>query len=437
MSSIGEKMASYLDRGEDFPREPIPQSERKPWWSIGMVWTGVYVSMAGILDGLAVIGGLSFYKGIVALLIGFFIFLALTALQGSVGTETGLSTYMIARDSFGLKGSQAVSLISFVVNFGWYAINTRALAESVAVLAGGGNVNALCFIFGLLMMITAILGYKGIEALSTPAVIYTFFFMIISTIRVFASGHVSFTEIVTRAPLGEPLSFATVVSIIVGAMAAGAVNAPDIMRFSRKSKDNFKGLYIIGLPLAIMQPIAAMLLALAAGSSDFATVMLEMGGFWGFIMIVLGAWTSNDNALYSSSLALSEVIKGVKRWKLAIIIGIVASILTSFIDLSMYADLMLLMGAFTIPIIGITLSDFYILPKIGLDRGLALKNGENINMAAIITWIAGGVLEASLDFGVIPNKTGIPGVVLTVLLATVLYTIIMKIKYQNKVTVDK
>lgn len=186
-----------------------------------------------------------------------------------------------------------------------------------------------------------------------------------------------------------------------------------------------------------MQPIAAMLLALAAGSSDFATVMLKMGGFWGFIMIVLGAWTSNDNALYSSSLALSEIIKGVKRWKLAIIIGIIASVLASFIDLSMYADLMLLMGAFTIPIIGITLSDFYILPKIGLDRGLAPKNGENINMAAVIAWIAGGVLEASLDFDVIPNKTGIPGVVLTVLLATVLYTIIMKIKYQNKVTIDR
>jgi cytosine permease len=431
MAKFTDKLSAFLDRGEDYPREPVPKSARKSWVSIAMVWTGIYISMAAILDGLAIIGGLSFKNSLIALFTGFIIFIALTALQGSIGTETGLSTYIVAKQSFGLNGSHVVSIISFIVNFGWYAINVRALSESVVIILGKGNVNLISFILGVIMMITATVGYKGIEMLSTPTVIYTFIFMIVSTFKVFTQEHIVLSEVITRAPLGESMSLATGISILVGAMAAGAVNAPDVMRFSRKSSDNFKGLYLIGMPLAIVQPIMAILLGLFVGSSGFPTVMMAIGGFWGLLMIILGAWTSNDNALYSASLALSEIFHGVKRWKLAIILGVSASVLASLINLGMYINMMLLMGSFLVPILGITISDFFILPKFNLERGLALKNNEKINNAAIITWVVGGLFEAALDFGYMQSPFGLPSVVVTMILSSAMYLIIMKIKYRE------
>lgn len=432
MSKFIDNLSDFLDRGEDYPREPVPQSARKPWYSIAMVWTGIYISMAAILDGLAIIGGLTFKSALIALFCGFIIFIGLTALQGSIGTETGLSTYVIAKQSFGLSGSHVVSIISLIVNFGWYAINVRALSESVVIILGWGNVNVFSLLLGVLMMITATVGYKGIEALSMPTVIYTFLFMIVSTVRVFLSEHIVLSEVITRAPLGESMSLATGISILVGAMAAGAVNSPDVMRFSRKTSDNFKGLYLIGLPLAITQPIMAIFLGLFVGSSDFPTVMMTIGGFWGLLMIILGAWTSNDNALYSASLALSEIFPRIKRWKLAIGLGVGASGLAALINLGMYTNMMLLMGSFLVPILGITICDFFVLPKFNLEKGLALKHNEKINNAAIITWIVGGIFEAGLDFGYIQSPLGLPSVVATMILSSVLYLVIMKIKYKNK-----
>ena len=100
--SKNNKIVDFLESGEDFPTESVPSSARKSWWSIGMVWTGVYISIAGILDGLAIAGALPFYEGLFALLIGFIIFSIIAVLQGSIGTKTGLSTYKIARESFGI-----------------------------------------------------------------------------------------------------------------------------------------------------------------------------------------------------------------------------------------------------------------------------------------------------------------------------------------------
>lgn len=430
--SFLDNITNFLDRGEDYPRESVPASARRPWWSTGMVWTGVYISMAAILDGLAIVGGLSFKNSLIALFFGFIIFLSLTALQGSIGTETGLSTYLVAEQSFGLSGSHVVSIVSFVVNFGWYAINVRALSESFVIIAGRGNVNILSFIFGILIMLTATIGYKAIELLSTPTVIYTFLFMVISTFKVFVQADISIMEVATRAPLGETMSISTGISMLVGAMAAGAVNSPDIMRFSKDSKSNFKGLFLIGLPFAIVQPIMAILLGLAVSSSDFPTVMMSIGGFWGLLMIMLGAWTSNDNALYSASLALAEIFTKVKRWKLSLIAGIGASLLAAFINLGIYMDIMLLMGAFIVPILGIMITDFFILPKLNLESGLALKHGVNINSAAIIAWAIGGVFEGLIDFGYINSPLQLPSVVATIILVSIIYIIIMKIKYKDE-----
>ena len=62
MKDLGSRIVEFMDRSEDFPTQPIPRERRKPWYSIAMVWTGIYISIAAILDGLAVISGLTFKK---------------------------------------------------------------------------------------------------------------------------------------------------------------------------------------------------------------------------------------------------------------------------------------------------------------------------------------------------------------------------------------
>ena len=437
MSDLKSRIVEFLDRSEDFPTEPIPQNRRKPWYSIAMVWTGIYISIAAILDGLAVISGLSFKNSVVVLIMSFITFLALTALQGSIGTDTGLSTYMIAKQSFGRRGSHVVSLISLIVNVGWFAINVRALSESVHAI-WFGNIQVMCIIFGVLMIITATVGYKGIEALSMPTVIYTFGFMMFNAIRVIMHDGTDFLELMDRAPIGEPVHMSVIISVLVGAMAAGAVNAPDVMRFSKKKSDNFRGLYLIGLPLAICQPICAIILALHVQSGEFATVMVEIGGVAGLLMVVLGAWTSNDNALYSASLAFTEMFPKLKRWAVAITLGLIASVVAAFINIGLYSNIMLAFGCFIVPVLGIMISDYFVLPKIGLSSGISLQKDEIINPIAIIVWFFGGIYAFVLDFQIIATVVPLPSVVKNMLICSFVYAVLMKVRHgkDSKVRVE-
>lgn len=426
---FSEKIEQFLESGEDYPREPVPEEERRPWWSTGIVWVGVYICIVSILEGLCLIGGLPLHKAILAEVVGFIIFLTLMLIQGNIGTETGLSTYVLARESFGLKGSHIISLIVFLGDFGWYAIQARAAGESAATIFGWTNIPLVSAIMGLIMMISAIFGYRAIAFISVPTVIYTFGIMIFLAISSVIKTGVPFAELASRAPIAEPMTFASAVAVVVGGMAIGAVGAPDIMRFSRSKKDNVKALFLMVLPVAIVQPICAMITGLCANSVDIGYVLISLGGVFGAILIITGAWTSNDNNLYSASLALSEITKG-KRWKITIIIGILASLLSALIDLSMYENIMFVIGAFAIPVLGITVTDYYILPKIGLDRGLALKAGEKLNPAALTAWLIGGILQSLIDFAVIPNPLNIPSAIITTIVTGIIYMVIMKKRFK-------
>lgn len=428
---FSEKIEKFLESGEDYPRESVPEEDRRPWWSIGIVWVGVYICIVSILEGLSLIGGLPLHKAILAEFVGFIIFLTLMFIQGNIGTETGLSTYVLARESFGLKGSHIISLIVFVGDFGWYAIQARTAGESAATIFGWSNVPLVSAIMGLLMMLSAILGYRAIAFISVPTVIYTFIVMVYLAVSSIMGSGIPFAEVLARAPISEPMTFAAAVAVVVGGMAIGAVGAPDIMRFSRSKKDNLKALFLMVLPIAIIQPVAAMIVGLYANSTEIGVALTSLGGILGIILIVTGAWTSNDNNLYSASLALSEIIVKGKRWKITIIIGILASLVAAFIDLSMYENIMFVIGAFAVPVLGITVTDYYILPKIGLDRGLALKAKEIINPAAVISWIIGGVIQALIDFAIIPNPLSIPSAIITIVITSIIYTTMMKNRFKG------
>ena len=426
-----KKIEKFLEKGEDFPREPVPASARKPWWSIGLVWIGVYICVPSIIEGLILIGGLPFREAILAEIVGFIIFLTLMFIQGSIGTKTGLSTYMMAKESFGLWGSHLVSIIVAICGFGWFAIQARAFGESTVALIGLGNAALLSLLGGLLMMITALLGYRAIEFLSRPSAVYTFVAMIYLAVKSSLKAPESFVEAVSKAPIGEPISFAAAISMIVGGMAMGAVISPDVMRFSRAVKDNFKALFIFVLPVAIIQPIAAMIIGSCVGSTELGLVMISAGGILGFLLVFLGAWTSNDNNLYSTSLALSEVIPKVKRWEVAVVLGIVASFLSALISLEDYGYIMYFFSSLTIPVIGIMVTDYYFLSRLGLKKRTALERKERVNPIAATALIIGGSLEASLDFGIIPNPYSIPPPLITIAVTCFIYIIGMKLKQMD------
>ena len=73
--------------------------------------------------------------------------------------------------------------------------------------------------------------------------------------------------------------------------------------------------------------IAGCVTAMATGSGDLPEAMVAAGMSIPALMILIAAqWTTNDNNLYSASLALSNLIK-IKKSKIVLYGGFTASIL--------------------------------------------------------------------------------------------------------------
>lgn len=421
---LSEKVEQFLDRGEDYPTEPVPREAKKSWWSIGIVWIGVYICIPCIIEGLLLIGGLPLWEAVIADILGISLFLFFMLFQSNIGAQTGLSTYVAARETFGFAGSHIVSIIAAVGSLGWFAIQSRAFGESLVALFGLGNIAIISLIGGFSMMLTAIFGYRGIEALSYPTVVYIFIVMIYMAIKSAVFSPLSFSEAVSRTPLAEPMNFTSAVSMVVGGMAVGVAVSLDVGRFAKSFRDLGKALYFLVLPVGMIQPVASIFIGMYMNSTELGEAMVMAGGFLGFLLVLLGAWTSNDNNLYGASLAVAELLPKVKRWKIALFLGIAASIVSAMINLGQYANIMYVFNALCIPVTGVMCADFYLLPKFGIK-----KEKKKLCGVAIAAIFIGGASEILFDFNIVMG-TFVPPPIIAIVLAGAVYIFAM-------LTIDK
>ncbi|MGS0729833.1 cytosine permease, partial [Shewanella sp. 0m-11] len=140
---------------------PVPISARKGVLSLTMVMLGLTFFSASMWTGGTLGTGLSFNDFVLAVLIGNLILGIYTSFLGYIGAQSGLSTHLLARYSFGLKGSWLPSLLLGGTQVGWFGVGVAMFAIPVQK-ATGIDTNLLIIISGLLMTITV---YFGIGAI--------------------------------------------------------------------------------------------------------------------------------------------------------------------------------------------------------------------------------------------------------------------------------
>jgi purine-cytosine permease-like protein len=93
-------------------------------------------------------------------------------------------------------------------------------------------------------------------------------------------------------------------------------------------------------------------------------------GVIGFLAIGFAQWTTNDSNLYSSVLAFNNIIRWT-RWKLAVVVGILSSLLAAWGILGRLELFLSLLSIAIGPIGGILVADYYFLGR----RGMATRAG--------------------------------------------------------------
>lgn len=386
---------------EDYSRHEVPEERTRTWLSMGLIWAGVGISLGLLLTGGTIGNGMTLPGAIIAAFIGGLILALITTATGIVGGRTHLSTAMISRFTF---GNRAIVLIAFVLalgSYGWFAVqlglfgNTAAI--SWATLTGNDLPTALFIIVGGLCMIaTAVLGYKGIDALSKGAVPLMLLLIGASIYRVLSEY--SFDEIWAFEGAGEPVSMGTGISLTVSSFVVGAVVAPDVSRYSKSTGHTIGGAVMAFAVVTPVVLICGTVLSQATGTWDIVDIMLRLGwGVLALILLMFAQWSSNDNNLYSAALGLAVIFRKLEKWQLTLIAGVVGIVLALLGIYDNFIDFLSVLGILIPPIAGVVIVDYFLIRKFTYSTA-AEYEVKPIRIYPTAAWVAGSLVALASTY---------------------------------------
>lgn len=383
----------------DYPDRPVPKEHRRSAFGISMVIAGLAVAMSTLYTGALLAELLSYKDAVLSIIIGCTILAILAGLNGGIGAEKGVSLSILARYPFGREGSKIIGLILAVSMLGWFSYQCGYFGETMSLLAPNArwaSPKVAAFWGGLLMMSTAIIGFKGMEILSIIASPALLILSIYAAITAF--NKVGYDAIINAIPK-NPQSLGVGITVVIGGWIGGSIVQPDVSRFAKDRKDNWIA-SIVAMIIFAVANWSGLIIAKATQTTTVMEGLVALGlGAISLLIVILGQWTSNDNNLYTAALGLIN-IKPMSKPKVVIVTGIIMTIVGTLGIQKYFVNFLEMLGTFLPPIGAILITDYYILNN--KDDYIFSEDAryKSWNMFAIISMILGGVLSYLIDAGI-------------------------------------
>ena len=317
----------------DYTGRAVDRAGRKSNLSMFMVMLGFTFFSASMWVGQQLAAGLNWWGFIWALLLGGLILAAYTGSLGFIGAESGLSLDMLARRSFGTKGSYLPSAMISFTQIGWFGVGLAMFAIPVAKELMGLDVTPdhmpwqgylLVAIAGVLMTASAYFGIKSLTIISYIAVPAVAILGTLAMILAVRRGDVGLVEQFAKGT--KDLGVIAGAGLVVGSFVSGGTATPNFTRFAKNAK---VGLWTTVVAFFIGNSLMFLFGAVSsiyAGGNDIFEVMLNLNLFYLAVLVLgLNIWTTNDNALYTGGLGLSNIF-GLSKKTMVIISGIIGTL---------------------------------------------------------------------------------------------------------------
>lgn len=374
--------AAAAHKDTDYSFEPVPVTARKGILPLVFVMTGFTFTSSAMSVGAKMGTQADFPSFAIALLLGGLFLSVYTGSLAYISCRTGMSFDLLARHSFGRRGSRLPSLVIAMTQMGWFGVCTAMFALPVSEYLGCSPYIAAAA-SGACMTLTAYIGFKGLEILSYVAVPLILALGLWSLNLALGDAGGSLADIF-RNSNGEPdLNLLT--GMVIGCFISGGSSTPNFTRFARTSR------------IAVLSTVAGfglgnslMLLFGAAGGAitgkdDIFYVMIAQGLLLsGFLVLGANVWTTNDNALYSAGLGLSNIFS--VRKKIMVLAAGVLGTASSFWLYEHMVSWLQFLGA-TLPAIGIIMILHYCRDRKEYQK--TAENFRNWRFSAIIGTAAG------------------------------------------------
>lgn len=393
----------------DYTSGRVAKEGRKSTLSMFMVMVGFTFFSASMWVGQNLAAGLDFKGFIGALILGGIILGAYTGTLGYIGAETGLTLDMLAHRSFGKKGSWLPSAMISFTQMGWFGVGLAMFAIPVAkeflhlevtpdYMPVQGYI--MVGIAGVLMTASAYFGIRSLTIISYIAVPLVAILGTAAMIVAVKRGDSTLVEQFAKVNDGS-LGIIAGAGLVVGSFVSGGTATPNFARFSKSGKIGcIVTIIAFFLGNSLMFFFGAVS-SIYAGGNDIFEVMLNLNMFYMAILVLgLNIWTTNDNALYSSGLGLSNIFGYPKR-AMVLTAGVIGTLTSVWLYWN-FCDWLNILNC-TLPPIGAILIVSYFTNRNEYYNDNPKINA--VNWASVIGVIVGAVVANMLHWGV-PSING-------------------------------
>ncbi len=317
----------------DYTDRAVDRAGRKSNLSMFMVMLGFTFFSASMWVGQQLSAGLDWWDFVWALLLGGLILAAYTGSLGFIGAESGLSLDMLARRSFGTKGSWLPSAMISFTQIGWFGVGLAMFAIPVAKELMGLEVTPdhmplegylLVAFAGILMTASAYYGIRSLTLISYIAVPAVAILGTLAMILAIRRGDMGLVEQFSQGT--KNLGVIAGAGLVVGSFVSGGTATPNFTRFAKSAR---VGLWTTVIAFFIGNSLMFLFGAVSSiyvGGNDIFEVMLNLNLFYLAVLVLgLNIWTTNDNALYSAGLGLGN-ITGLSKKAMVIASGVLGTV---------------------------------------------------------------------------------------------------------------
>lgn len=353
----------------------IRPEQRQSWLSIAAVWAGGMICVPCLMiGGVLSQGGLSLWEIVISILIGYGLICLYMIFVGMQACDTGLPVAVMAEGALGKQGARyIISVLLTIACVGWFGIQSatcgQAFASMAATMLGLGTPStamvAVCsIVWGIIMLVTACAGFKGLKWLNyvaVPLLVIVCLYGLVAGIVAHDGGE----AIAAYAP-AQSAGLVYGISMVVASFALGGVISADYCRFAKSRADVVKSSIVGVIPAGLFMLLTGALMSIVTGQYDISAILVSLGvPFLGLIALVLATWTTNVTNAYSGGLALSNLL-GFDESKFKITTGVsgaIGTLLAAFGLLNAFQGFLSLMSALIPPLAGVIIAAYWIVGR--------------------------------------------------------------------------
>lgn len=343
----------------EFPLSEAPKEGRKGLLSISMVLFSFTFFTGTMFAGGKIGVAFNIVDMLWVAIIGNVLLATYAAALALIAARSGLNSVLMGRFCFGEHGSKLSDFLLGFAELGWYAWGTATVAIAlVKLLALPESVTALLMVlFGLGFCLTAIIGYKGLDALSRISVPLMFVMLIVS--MWIATHDVGGWQGLAKRVPDQTMSFSAAITMVFGTFASGATQATNWTRLARSGRIAVSASFISFLGGNGLMIISGAYCAIVYKQADIVAVMMLQGlSIAAVIMLCLNLWTIQGPTIYNVSAAACHLLRSERRRTLTLVgaaIGIVLAIGGMY---EMLIPFLILLGSIIPPIGGVIMADY-------------------------------------------------------------------------------